>query len=124
MKSRLLLIALLSAPLTAAYADAGSVHDNMPMPSPGSHAMSMQPAAGHDMAMPAAEGVVRKIDHEAGKITLRHGVIKSIDMPPMTMVYRVADASLLEGLKTGDRVMFDAEDRGGDYIVTRIAPQR
>ncbi|MGE5318724.1 MAG: copper-binding protein [Hyphomicrobiaceae bacterium] len=118
MKSALLLTALLSAPLTAAYADGGS----MPMQMPGG-GMPMQAARGHDMAMPMAEGVVRRIDLDNGKITLKHGPIASIDMPPMTMVYRVQSASLLEGLKVGDRVRFDVEDRDGVDTVTRIERQ-
>ena len=42
-----------------------------------------------------ADGEVRKIDKEQGKITLRHGEIKHLDMPPMTMVFVVKDKSML-----------------------------
>ena len=67
-----------------------------------------------------AEGEIRKIDRGARKITLKHGEIKAIDMPPMTMVYGVRDAKLLENLKPGDRVLFDAEKAGADYVITTI----
>ena len=67
-----------------------------------------------------AEGEIRKVDRSARKITLKHGEIKSIDMPPMTMVYGVRDAKLLEGLKPGDKVLFDAEKAGADYVITTI----
>lgn len=116
MKSTLLLIALLSAPLTAAYAEDGS----MPMQMPEGHDMPMQAAGGHDMAMPMAEGVVRRIDLSNGKITLRHGPIASIDMPPMTMVYPVKPPTLLNKVKVGDKVKFQAEEVNGNYIVTAI----
>ena len=48
-------------------------------------------------------GEVRKIDKEAGKLTLRHGKIENIDMPPMTMVFRVNDKSMLDKIKVGER---------------------
>ena len=82
--------------------------------------------AGRADAVPAAlvEGEVRKVDREAGRLTLRHGPIPSLDMIAMTMVFRVADAAMLEPLKTGDKVRFAAERVGGDLTVTRIESAR
>jgi len=51
-------------------------------------------------------GEVRKVDRNNQKITIKHGEIKSLDMPPMTMVFRLRDARLLEGRKVGERVRF------------------
>jgi Cu(I)/Ag(I) efflux system periplasmic protein CusF len=68
----------------------------------------------------SADGEVRKIDKAAAKLTLKHDEIKSIDMPPMTMVYRVKDGKLLETLAVGDKVKFDAEKIDGQYVVTVI----
>mgnify|MGYP001765676186 CR=1 FL=1 len=73
---------------------------------------------------PNADGEVTKIDKAAGKLTLRHGEIKNLDMPPMTMVFRVADAKLLDDLAVGDRVRFAADKVGGSYTVTAIAKAR
>ncbi|HEY6134596.1 MAG TPA: copper-binding protein [Rubrivivax sp.] len=70
------------------------------------------------------DGEVRKIDVEAGKLTLRHAEIKSLDMPPMTMVFVVKDKSLLDKLKTGDKVRFKAINDAGKYTVTEIEPVR
>jgi Cu(I)/Ag(I) efflux system protein CusF len=70
------------------------------------------------------DGEVRKIDLEAGKLTLRHAEIKSLDMPPMTMVFVVKDKALLEKLKTGDKVRFKAVNDTGKYTVTEIEPVR
>ena len=70
------------------------------------------------------EGEVTKIDTAQGKVTLRHGEIKNLDMPPMTMVFRVSDAKLLDGLAVGAKVRFSAEKRDGQYLVTQIAPAR
>jgi Cu(I)/Ag(I) efflux system protein CusF len=67
-----------------------------------------------------ADGEVRKIDKDAGKITLRHGEIKSLDMPGMTMVFQVKDAALLDKIKVGDKVKFRAEKSGGGFMVTVI----
>ncbi len=71
-----------------------------------------------------ADGEVRKIDKAQGKITLKHGEIKSIDMPPMTMVFKVKDASLLDRVKQGDKVGFTAEKIDGEYTVTGIEPRK
>ena len=68
-----------------------------------------------------AEGVVRKVSKDTGKVTLRHGEIKNLDMPPMTMVFQVKDPTMLDGLEPGDKVHFSAETTaGGALVVTRI----
>ena len=67
-----------------------------------------------------ADGEVRKVDKDAGKITLKHGPIKSLDMPPMTMVFQVKDRAFLDKVKTGDKVKFTAEEKAGAYVVTSI----
>jgi len=77
------------------------------------------------MAQPGdamAEGVVRKVDKDAGKLTIKHGPIPSMDMPPMTMVFQAADASLLDKVKVGDKVRFVATNPGGKLTVTQIQP--
>ena len=71
-----------------------------------------------------ADGEVRKIDRDAGKITLKHGDIKSLDMPPMTMVFAVRDKALLGSLQPGDKVKFQAVSEAGKIIVTKIEAAR
>ena len=66
------------------------------------------------------DGEVRKIDKENKKITLKHGVIKNLDMPGMTMVFQVKDATMLDSLKTGDKIKFKAEQAGSALFVTEI----
>ena len=68
------------------------------------------------------DGEVRKVDRDAEKITLKHGEIKSLDMPAMTMVFSVSDKSLLGTLKPGDKVRFKAVNQAGRYTVTEIRP--
>lgn len=73
------------------------------------------PAAGQ-----LAEGEVRKVDKDAGKITIKHGPIRNLDMPGMTMVFQVKERGMLEQVKAGDKVRFSADKVGGQYTVTRI----
>ena len=75
-----------------------------------------------DTAM--TEGEVRKIDKENKKITLRHGEIKNLEMPGMTMVFQVKEPAMLDSLKSGDKVRFSAEKLDGALVVTRIEPAK
>ena len=66
-------------------------------------------------------GQVTKIDESAGKITLKHGPIKKLDMEDgMTMVFRVQDPAMLKQVKVGDKVKFDADRVNGQITVTKI----
>ena len=68
-----------------------------------------------------SEAEVRKIDKDAKKITLKHGPIKNLEMPGMTMVFQVRDAALMDKLALlvpGDKIMFSAEQQQGAYVVT------
>jgi Cu(I)/Ag(I) efflux system periplasmic protein CusF len=76
-------------------------------------------AAGVEGA-PMTSAEVRKVDKDAKKITLKHGEIKNLDMPPMTMVFKVKDAAMLDKVQAGDKVMFNAEKIDGAYTVTVI----
>ena len=69
---------------------------------------------------PLSQGEVRKVDAAAQKITLRHGPIASIGMPPMTMVFEVEKPELLEGVSAGEKVKFQVQQRGNRYIVTEL----
>lgn len=65
---------------------------------------------------------VRKVDKEQGKVTLRHGPIKNLNMPGMTMVFAVKDKSMLDKVKPGDKVRFRATDEGGRLTMTEMMP--
>ena len=67
-----------------------------------------------------ADGEVRKVDKETKKITIRHGPIANLDMPPMTMVFQVKDPAMLENVKAGDKIRFSADKLGGAYTVTQL----
>ena len=78
-------------------------------------------ATSHQSAV-FTDAEVRKVDKETGKVTLKHGAIANLDMPPMTMVFRVKDAAMLDQVKAGDKVRFKAEKIQGAYTVTEVAP--
>lgn len=65
-------------------------------------------------------GVVRKVDKEAVKVTIRHEALKNLDMPAMTMVFRVEDPAMLDQLKPGDKINFVADKVNGNFTVMRF----
>lgn len=71
-----------------------------------------------------ADGEVRKIDRDNKKITIKHGEIKNLDMPPMTMVFVVKDVAMFGALQAGDKIRFRAEKDKGSYLVTDIQPAK
>jgi len=77
------------------------------------------PSTSADMA----DGEVRKVDKENKKMTIKHGEIKNLDMPPMSMVFQVRDPALLDKLKPGDKIRFSAEKLEGAFVVTGIEPK-
>jgi Cu/Ag efflux protein CusF len=69
-----------------------------------------------------AEGEVRKVDRDSKKITLKHGPIKNLDMPGMTMMFQVRDPAMLDMAKPGDHVRFRAERLNGAIVLTELSP--
>jgi len=69
---------------------------------------------------PLTDGEIRRVDKEAKKLTIKHGPIQNLDMPAMTMVFQVKDPAMLDQVKAGDKVKFQAEKAGGQYTVTNI----
>lgn len=67
-----------------------------------------------------AEGVVRKLDVENRKITIKHGEIKNLEMPGMTMVFRLQEKIHIDSLKSGDKVLFHVEKLEGGYTITEL----
>lgn len=89
------------------------------------HAQAMDHSKMGGMNMPGmpasmTEGEVRKIDKEARKITLKHGDIKNLDMPGMTMVFQVKDKAMLDKVQAGDKVKFKAANESGKFTVTEL----
>ncbi len=106
--SRLLTILAMTAAIPMAAHAAGSAQAK-------EGAAAQQPAAGV-----MADGEVKKIDKDAGKMTIKHGPLVNLDMPPMTMVFRVKDAAMLDQVKSGDQIRFSVEKINGALTVTAI----
>ena len=67
-----------------------------------------------------SEGEIKKVDKDAGKLTIKHGELKNLGMPGMTMMFKVKGPSMLDKLKQGDKVRFVVEKVGGALTVTSI----
>ena len=120
LKQLFVLLAVLGG---AASAQAAS-HAGAPMTMPAEVKKEI-PAAAGGMAMgDMADGEIRKVDMDNKKITIKHGEIKNLDMPGMTMVFQVKDPAMLTTVKTGDKVRFKAEKSGGAIVVTEIQPAK
>ncbi len=78
-----------------------------------------QAAAGE---VPMAEGVVKKVDQSAGKVTISHGPLTNLGMPMMTMVFRVKDPAWLGQMKEGDKIRFVADKVDGAFTVVKLEP--
>jgi len=89
----------------------------------GAHAGDAQPKnADAKLAADAAlsMGEVRKVVKDTGKVTIKHGPLLNLDMPAMTMVFRVKDPAMLDQLKAGDKINFEAGKVGGVFTVMRF----
>ncbi len=83
-------------------------------------ALALMPLASWSQSDEKVAGEVRKVDRDNQKITIKHGEIKSLDMPPMTMVFAVKDPAMLEAAKPGDKVRFGVAREDGKFVVTAI----
>ena len=79
-------------------------------------------ATSHGTSSSLVDGEIRRVDKDAKKITIKHGPLVNLDMPAMTMVFQVKDPAMLERVKPGDKVKFEAQKVGGAFMVTKIEP--
>ena len=119
MKS-LKLIAVLSAVLLSSLAPSTSWASGDHKGGHTDHAAKPAAAKTASDAASMSDGEVRKVDKDAKKITLKHGEIKNLEMPAMTMVFQVKDTALLDKVKVGDKVKFKAEKAAAGYAVSEI----
>jgi Cu(I)/Ag(I) efflux system periplasmic protein CusF len=67
-----------------------------------------------------SDGEIKKVDKDAGKLTIKHGRIANLEMPGMTMIFRVKDRAMLDQVKPGDKIRFAAEKMNGALTVTKL----
>ena len=77
-----------------------------------------------DSTAPMSTGEVKKVDKASGKVTIKHGPLDNLGMPPMTMVFRVKDPAMLDQMKEGDRIDFVAEKVNGAFTVIQAKPAK
>ena len=112
---RMTLVAFVAA-LT--FAGAASAQSTVPGMAPAASATDSSAASEF------AEGEIRKVDKDNKKLTIKHGPLKNLDMPGMTMVFGVKDGAVLDKLQTGEKVRFLAEKIDGKIVVTKIESAR
>lgn len=88
------------------------------------HAGHHPPQAAATATTDLTDAEVRKVDQAAGKLTLRHGEIRNLGMPPMTMVFKVNEVASLAALAPGDKVRFKAILDGGTLTASNIVVVR
>lgn len=112
MKGQVQVVAAKGARATETNAGAAS--------SSGSRATASPTPTGGASETAWIDGEVKKVDKETGKVTLKHGEIRNLGMPGMTMVFKVKDLAVLDALHPGEKVRFAAEKAGGSIVVTQI----
>lgn len=110
MKTTRILLLIVSFCLLAGFTATGSAQEKAP------EATLAQTADAADMT----DGEIRKVDRDNRKITIKHGEIKNLDMPGMTMVFQVKDPAFLDQVKKGDKVKFRVEKSGSAFVITEI----
>lgn len=87
------------------------------MPMANAQTPSANPAASS-----LSSGVVTKVDKDAGTMTIKHGPLVNLNMPGMTMAFKVKEPSMLGKVKPGDKINFTADMVNGALTVTKLEP--
>ena len=85
-----------------------------------SEVASHHPGGAHDVKSGTGTGIVQKIDSEKGTVTIKHGPLRALDMPGMTMTFPVKDKAQLAGLKPLQKVEFDLSYDGKNFLIIQI----
>ncbi len=117
-----LLLAVAVTLWAAAVADATQYSPESPQASGAAESAgeSLAKAKQKSIAASVSEGEIKKIDMEGGKLTIKSGPLKNLDMPAMTMSFRVSEPAVLGRLKAGDKINFVAEMVGGQLTATQL----
>ena len=112
-KAQLIILTMLMAPLLA-FSQGEPINDGK------NQAVETSKSATATMS----EGEIRKINLETGKVTIKHGPLVNLDMPGMTMLFRLRDAAMLDQIKEGDKIKFIAEKIDGVLVVTTLQAEK
>ena len=119
-------IALLAFVATLSLAGAASAQPSKSMADMPAMSEKAPAASGSEAAAASdlSEGEIRKVDKDNKKLTIKHGPLKNLDMPGMTMVFGVKDDGMLDNVELGAKVRFQAEKIDGKIVVTKIQAAR
>lgn len=67
-----------------------------------------------------SSGEIVRVDKDAAKLTIKHGPLRELKMPAMTMAFKVKNPVMLDQVKAGDKVSFIAEKVQGALTVTTL----
>ena len=113
---RLLSVVFVAALASTPFAHAQSDHmKGMDMGGHGKEAAQTQRSSAHHAA-----GTVKSVDAGKGTVSIAHGPVATLNWPAMTMTFKAQDRKQLEALKAGAKIEFDFEQRGKDYVITRM----
>ena len=71
-----------------------------------------------------SEGEIKRINKETGKVTIKHGPLQNLDMPGMTMLFRMQDPAMLDQIKEGDKIKFVADKVDGTFVVKSLQVEK
>ncbi|TRZ97617.1 MAG: RND transporter [Rhodocyclaceae bacterium] len=74
-------------------------------------------------AAPLVDGLVKKVDKAAGKVTLSHGPLPN-GMPAMTMPFQVKNAAWFDQMKAGDKIRFRLDTTNGALTISYFEPAK
>ncbi|MGU7838056.1 copper-binding protein [Burkholderia sp. AW33-5] len=82
--------------------------------------MKMSSGAAAESNAVLTDAEVKKIDLASGKITLKHGALENVGMPPMTMAFKAKDAAMLAEVHAGDKVKVRVENVNGTLTIVKL----
>lgn len=113
-QAKLTILAILMAPMLAFAQNDHTHHDDV-------QAQTTQSDKTETAAM--SEGEIRKINKETGKVTIKHGPLLNLDMPGMTMLFKLQDPAMIDQIKEGDKIKFVADKVDGTFVVKSLQVQ-
>ena len=103
--------------LSAFAVPASAAGDMSGMDMPG---MKMSSGGATDSNAALTDAEVKKVDAASGKITLKHGALQNVGMPPMTMAFKAKDAAMLAHAHAGDKVKVRIEKVDGTLTIVKL----
>ena len=82
--------------------------------------MSARSASKTSSKTALTDAEVRNVDPETGMVTLKHGALDNVGMPPMTMAFKAKDAAMVKQVHEGDKVKVRVENVDGTLTIVKL----